>query len=331
MSGFLGNLLDGLAAIALAMGLPIAAGGTPPLAHGYVEGEYLRIAAPNAGMLESLSVARGAQVAAGAPLFAIDRATARAERDRLAAALAQARAQRADLATGKRAQEVAVLTAQKARAEAALRYSTAELARQQELVARKVSSPDKLDQARAAFGRDRGQLAEADAQVAVAALPARPEQLRAADEAVTQAEAALAQAERRLADLAPVAPAAALVEDTLYNPGEWVPAGSPVVSLLPPERVKLVLFVPETALAGVVPGGALSVRCDGCPAGLSARVSRIASQAEYTPPVIYSVGSREKLVFRVEARMEPASGRPLNPGLPVDVWLADGRPAGAGQ
>lgn len=327
MSGFLGSILDGLAALALAIGLPFASGGTPPLAHGYVEGEYLRIAAPSAGMLESLSVARGARVAAGAPLFAIDRATARAERDRLAAVLAQARAQRADLATGKRAQEVAVLTAQKARAEAALRYSIAELTRQQELVARKVASPDKLDQARAAFDRDRGQLAEAEAQLAVAALPARPEQLRAADEAVTQAEAALVQAERRLADLAPVAPAAALVEDTLYNPGEWVPAGSPVVSLLPPERVKLVLFVPETAMARLAPGGTLSVRCDGCPSGVSARVTRVASQAEYTPPVIYSVGSREKLVFRVEA----VPDRPLNPGLPVDVWPIDVGPVGAGQ
>ncbi|MFO8212413.1 hypothetical protein R2K36_33675, partial [Pseudomonas aeruginosa] len=89
----------------------------------------------------------------------------------------------------------AVLAAQKARAEAALRFSTAELARQRELVARKVSSPDKLDQALAAYDRDRGQLAEAEAQLAVAALPARPDQLRAADEAVTQAEAALAQAE----------------------------------------------------------------------------------------------------------------------------------------
>ncbi|MBK1837651.1 HlyD family efflux transporter periplasmic adaptor subunit [Azospirillum sp. YIM B02556] len=322
MSELLRSVLDGLTALALAIGLPFADGGPPPLAHGYVEGEYLRIAAPSAGMLESLPVARGARVAAGAPLFAIDRATAMAERDRLAAALAQARAQRADLATGKRPQEMAVLTAQKARAEAALRYSTAELSRQQELVARRVSSPDKLDQARAAHDRDRGHLAEAEAQLAVAALSARPEQLRAADEAVIQAEAALVQADRRLVDLAPVAPVAALVDDTLYNPGEWVPAGSPVVSLLPPERVKLVLFVPETAVATVSPGSSLSVHCDGCPPDLSARVTRIASQAEYTPPVIYSVGSREKLVFRVEA----VPDRPLNPGLPVDVW-----PAGAGR
>ncbi|MBP2299639.1 HlyD family secretion protein [Azospirillum picis] len=315
------GLLEWLAMLAATLGLPLA-GGPPPLAHGYVEGEYLRIAAPAAGTLESLSVARGTQVAAGAPLFAIDRTAARAERDRLAAALAQARAERADLATGRRPQEVAVLVSQKAQAEAALRYSTAELARQTQLTARRVSSPDKLDQARAAYDRDLGRLAEAEAQLAVAALPARDEQRRAADQAVMQAEAALVQAERRLADLAPTAPAGALVDDTLYNPGEWVPAGSPVVSLLPPERVKLVLFVPETALARAVPGTDLAIGCDGCPPGLSARILRVASQAEYTPPVIYSVGSRGKLVFRVEARPAATPGPPLNPGLPVDAWIA---------
>jgi len=314
-----------LAAAALWLGLPLGAnwgGGAPPFAHGYVEGEYLRLAAPAAGTLEQLSVRRGERVAAGAPLFAIDRATARAERDRLAAALAQARAQRADLDTGKRAEELAVVAAQKAQAEAALRLSMAELERQSALVARRVSSPDKLDTARAAFDRDRGRLAETEAQLAVAGLAGRPGQLRAADEAVVQAEAALAQGERRLADLAPVAPGEALVEDTLYNPGEWVPAGSPVVALLPPERVKLVVFVPETAVARVAPGTALRVRCDGCPDGLGARVTRVASKVEYTPPVIYSVGSREKLVFRVEAAPDPSPGFGLSPGLPVDVELA---------
>ncbi|CAO3417202.1 HlyD family secretion protein [Azospirillum doebereinerae] len=318
-----------LAAAALWLGLPLGAGwggGPPPLAHGYVEGEYLRIAAPAAGTLERLAVRRGERVSAGAPLFIIDRATATAERDRLAAALAQVRAQRADLDTGKRAEEVAVVAARKAQAEAALRLSMAELERQSELVARRVSSPDKLDTARAAFDRDRGRLAETQAQLAVAGLAGRPDQLRAADEAVAQAEAALAQAERRLADLAPVAPAGVppgtLVEDTLYNPGEWVPAGSPVVALLPPDRVKLVVFVPETAVARVAPGSALRLRCDGCPAGLGARVTHVASRAEYTPPVIYSVGSREKLVFRVEAVPDPSPDFALNPGLPVDVELA---------
>lgn len=307
------------AAVWLGQALGLAGGG-PPLVHGYVEGEYLRIAAPSAGTLERLDVARGTQVAAGAPLFAIDRTTARAERDRLAAAQAQAQAQRADLATGKRPEEVAVIAAQKAQAEAALRQSSADLERQAALVANRVSSPEKLDAARAAHDRDRARLAELQAQLAVAALPGRPEQIRAAEQAVAQAEAALAQADRRLQEMAPIAPAGGLVDDTLYNPGEWVPAGSPVVSLLPPGRVKLVLYVPEPLSTRAAPGAELRIRCDGCPAGLTARVTRVASRAEYTPPVIYSIGRREKLVFRVEAA--PSSPAGLNPGLPVDAELA---------
>lgn len=306
-----------LAAIAVALGL--GGSNAVPLAHGYVEGESLLVAAPASGTLETLSVMRGASVAAGAPLFALDLTTARAERERLAAALSQARAQLADLRKGKRPDELAVVVAQKAQAEAALRYSAIDLERQQTLVARKVSSDDRLDAARAAFDRDRARLAELTAQLAVSNLPARPDQLRAAEDAVTQADAALAQAVKRLAELAPAAPADALVEDTLFNPGEWVPAGSPVVSLLPPGNVKLVVFVPEPLMNRIRPGADLRVRCDGCPPDLTARVTYVSPRAEYTPPVIYSIGSREKLVFRVEAKPEAAA--PLNPGLPVDVEL----------
>lgn len=310
-------IADTLAATAVALGLGGAGG--PPLAHGYVEGEYLRIAAPAAGTLARLSVTRGARVEAGAPLFALDRTATTAEVDRLVAALDQARAQLADLEKGKRREELAVIAAQVDQAEAALRYSSAELERQRALALRKVSSETQLDSARTAYDRDRALLAEARAQMAVSNLPARSDQITAAEHAVRQASAALVEAKKRLSDMAPVAPQAALVDDTLYNAGEWVPAGSPVVSLLPPGKVKLVVFVPEPLLARVHPGDALPVRCDGCPAGLTARVTFIAPRAEYTPPVIYSVGSREKLVFRIEA--SPQGGAALNPGLPVDVEL----------
>ncbi|HYH19842.1 MAG TPA: HlyD family efflux transporter periplasmic adaptor subunit [Azospirillum sp.] len=308
---------DTLAALAVMLGL----GTTPnaPLVQGYVEGEYLRIAPPVAGTLQTLSVARGQTVKRGEPLFAMDLTAAGAERERLAAALAQARAQRADLAKGKRPEELAVVAAQLAQAEAALAYSHAELKRQEMLVARRVASPDKLDAARSAYDRDRARLDELTAQLAVSNLPARPDQLRAAEDAVAMAAAALAQQEQRLADMAPTAPADALVEDTLYNPGEWVPAGSPVVSLLPPGRVKVIAYVPERLMSGVRVGDVVRLRCDGCPANLTARVRYVSPRAEYTPPVIYSVQSRAKLVFRIEATPEEAAR--LNPGLPVDVEL----------
>lgn len=308
---------DTLATLAVTLGL----GAAPEVrvAQGYVEGEYLRIAPPAAGTLQALPVARGGTVRRGEPLFAMDLTAARAERERLAAALAQAQAQLADLTKGKRPEEVAVVAAQQAQAEAALAYSHAELKRQEALVARRVTSPDKLDAARSAFDRDRARLAELTAQLAVSNLPARPDQRRAAEDAVAMAAAALAQQEQRLADMAPAAPEDALVEDTLYNPGEWVPAGSPVVSLLPPGRVKVIAYVPEPLMSGIRPGDAVRLRCDGCPAGLTARVRYVSPRAEYTPPVIYSVQSRAKLVFRVEAAPEGAVQ--LNPGLPVDVEL----------
>jgi HlyD family secretion protein len=67
-------------------------------------------------------------------------------------------------------------------------------------------------------------------------------------------------------------------------------------------------------------GQQIRVRCDGCAPNLTARISFVAPQAEYTPPVIYSNESRAKLVFRIEAR--PDGATPLHPGQPVDVVLA---------
>jgi len=108
------------------------------------------------------------------------------------------------------------------------------------------------------------------------------------------------------------------MQDTFFVEGEWVPAGRPVVSILPPGNVKARFYVPETVLASLQPGKALEIRCDGCPAPLAAKVSFVSTQAEYTPPVLYSKESRTKLLFLVEARLEGAS---LRPGQPVDVRL----------
>ena len=137
---------------------------------------------------------------------------------------------------------------------------------------------------------------------------------------VQAARDALAQAQWRLDQKAQSAPADALVVDTLYRPGEYVAAGAPVVSLLPPGNVKVRFYVPETTVANVRPGMTASVRCDGCGEPIPVRIDFVAPEAEYTPPVIYSRENRAKLVFLVEARPErPASV--LRPGLPVEVSL----------
>jgi len=289
--------------------------------HGYVEGEYVRVAAPLAGRLERLPVARGDRIEAGALLFSLDLTEARAERDRAAASLAQARANLADLRKGKRTPELDVMAAQKAQAEASMRLSEATLRRQESLLATGNTPHERVDEARSAYARDRARVAELTSQLEVGRLPAREDEIQAAEAAVRVAAAMLERAEQQLADLAPAAPEPALVEETYYRPGEWVPASSPVVSLLPPQNVKIRFYVPEARLGELAVGQRIAVHCDSCPPGQTARISFIAPAAEYTPPVIYSNESRAKLVFRIEARPDPAANR-LHPGQPVDVRLA---------
>ena len=94
-----------------------------------------------------------------------------------------------------------------------------------------------------------------------------------------------------------------------------------MVSLLPEGAVKLRLFVPETAISAIARGSRLQVRCDGCPDGLTATVSYVADGPEFTPPVIYSLENRQKLVYLIEAR--PDAGSDLKPGQIVDVALPE--------
>lgn len=286
---------------------------------GYVEGELVRVAAPVEGRLASLAVERGAEVAAGAPLFALDQTIQRAVRDEALASLRRAQANLADLRKGEREEELAAIEARRAQAEADLVLAEQRLRRQQELVRTSASARDRLDEAMAQAKSDRALVDQLTAELAVARLGGRSDRIDAAEAEVAAAEAGLASAEHRLAELAPVAPAAARVEDTHFRPGERVPADRPVVSLLPPENVKLRFFVPEPRLSRLAPGVEVAWSCDGCPAGLTARISFVSGEAEFTPPVIYSIGSREKLVFMVEAR--PAAGFLPRPGQPVDVRL----------
>jgi HlyD family secretion protein len=107
------------------------------------------------------------------------------------------------------------------------------------------------------------------------------------------------------------------VEDVFFRPGEWVPANQPVLSLLLDDRIKVRFFVPEEQVPLYRPGLTVAVGCDGCGPPRSARIAYVSPRAEFTPPVIYSRGSREKLVFMVEAVPERPSS--LAPGQPVNV------------
>lgn len=285
---------------------------------GYVEGETRLIGPPAAGRLVARPVRRGEQVAAGALLFRIDPATAQAQLSQAQAAHVQAEAQLADLLTGRRAPEQAVTRAQLAQAEAQATLARRQFDRNAQLVGTSAVSRSTYDQARATWEAAVGRVTELKAQLEVGGLPARPDAIAAARANVAAQQAAVAQAEARLADLSLSAPVAGLVQDTFYDVGEYVPAGQPVLALLPPGAVKLRFFVPEAEIARARPGAQIGFTCDGCTAGLTATISYVAPGAEYTPPVIYSESARNKLVFLVEARPDRPDPA-LRPGLPVQV------------
>jgi HlyD family secretion protein len=220
---------------------------------GYVEGEFVYVASPLAGQLETLSVQRGQQVTAGQPLFALDETAEKAAREQ---------------------------------AQAALALSEADYARQEQLVRKGPASVQDFDRARSTRDQDRQRL--------------------------TQAEWNYDQKRQS-------APQAGFVYDTLYRQGEWVAAGKPAVVLLPPQNIKVRAFVPETRIGTIHYGQTVRVLVDGVRDPFVGQVSYISPHAEYTPPVIYSRESREKLVFMVESVFDPAVSAKLHPGQPVDV------------
>jgi HlyD family secretion protein len=237
---------------------------------GYVEGDYVRVAAPVGGRLAELNVERGANVEKDAPLFSLEQ-----ERERAAVTEADERLNQANVQ---------------------LQLSQTQLRRQNDLRKRGLSTVEQYDIARAQADAAKGRIDELQAQ---------------RDQATWQ-----------LQQRTQAAGAAGIVDEIYFRPGEWVPAGAPVVSLLPPENRRIRFFVPESIAGGIKAGQGISASCDGCGAAIAGHVIFISPTVEFTPPVIYSRGQRERLMFLVEALPDASAATRLHPGQPLDVTLA---------
>lgn len=287
---------------------------------GYVEAETMYVAAPVSGRLAARPVDRGASVAAGTVLFSLDPESTDADTARLEAQLQAAQAQATDLSQARQRQaELDIARAGEAAAQAALTKAEHDFSRIAALYGKGFASRAQLDAARAARDGASANLAQSRAQIRSGELTAgRAGQQAAAGAEVAGAEAALRGQRQRRREIAPVAPARGVVEQTFYNPGEWVPANAPVVSILPDDKRKLRFYVPQDQITGLKPGMTIRYTCDGCGGTRQASISYIAPRTEYSPPVIYSENARAKLVFLVEALL-PAAQKPLPPGLPIEV------------
>ena len=295
---------------------------------GYVEAEYTYVAPLEAGRIVALNVERGDQVEEGQPLFALEHDSEWAAREQAAAELAGAQSDLADLQKGDRPEDLAIIQAQLDEARASLALSVPRLQRREKMVKGSIVGEEELDEAKAAILQDRGNIAEYEARLVEARLPARIDKIAAQEKLVAARKASLADAEWRLSRRQEKAPAAGRIEDVFFRAGETASAGQGVVSMLTPDKLKLRFFVPEPELTDIAVGQKVAVTCDGCPPNLTATVSFIARAAEFTPPVIYSLTRREKLVFLVEAKPDDLS-QPWHPGLPVDVTPLPTQSAGS--
>ena len=315
--------------LAIPIALALTACGNPNNGRmqGWIEGDFVFVGPDEMGRVETLNVREGDQVSNGAPLFSVDADLQQSDVNTTAAQVAEARARLQRLeAAQQRKEEIMVLRAQENRAEAMLQLSTAELERQQALTAKGVGTQAALDTAKANFSRDRAALDEVRRQITVAQMSSREEDIAAARQTLAAAESRKSAAETRLARRKLASPVSGAVQQIYYRPGEMVPAGRPVVSILPPGNIKVRFFIGEPLLPNIALGDTIDVTCDGCAKPVAARVSFIARSAEYTPPVIYSLEERNKLVFMIEARTETPEG--LRVGQPVSVALT-GRTAEA--
>jgi len=143
--------------------------------------------------------------------------------------------------------------------------------------------------------------------------------LDAAVSALRVAEARVVTSQTRLARRIGYAPVGGTVQQIYFRVGETVPAQRPVLSIMPPGNMKVRFYVPETELPKLAIGEEVRVTCDNCAADLTAKIYFIATSAEYTPPVIYSLDERNKLVYLIQAR--PSRPDVLRVGQPISVFL----------
>jgi HlyD family secretion protein len=301
--------------LALFFGLGAA---DPTAYNGYAEAEYIYVAPSAAGRISAINAVEGAQVSAGDVLFRIDDSHQTAALRAAEAQVAVAQANLENLETGSRTAEVAVIRASLDQALADQQLAQSTLKRSQQLFDSGSISKVRVDVDAATLQSATARVAQLEAQLEVAELPAREAQRIAAAASHAAAVAQRDDASLALADRQVEAPTHGVIDKVYFNEGEVAGAGVPIVSILPPDTLSALFFVPEARRADMQPGDILDVTCSNCPPDLVARVTRIAATPQYTPPIIYSREERSRLVFRAEADLESAGS--LLPGQPLTLF-----------
>ena len=288
---------------------------------GYSYGEFIYLSFPFDTKIEQLLVSKGETVKKGQPLikaadFPQENALRQAE-GRIAAEKALLR----NLQTGERMAALAVIQAQLDRAASAARLASRQLTRKKQLYQQKMISTAEWEKIKSEYAQKKAQVTELSHQLELKKLPARQDEI---NQQKSQLEAAMLQRNKAHWDLQQtilMASQNAIVYDILYHPGEHSAAGKPVITLLPPDNIKIRFYIPEKRLSEIQAGSKVKIYYNGNSRPISGYINYISPQAEFSPPVIYSTQRREKLLFMVEAIPLKDTSPLIKPGQPVNVEI----------
>ncbi|CEK09572.1 HlyD family secretion protein [Legionella hackeliae] len=302
-----------------AMVLLSACDRSPKQYQGYVEGENIYLASPNSGILKQLFVHRGDQVKKGQILFQLDEDPQILVVKQYEADLVQAQKTLNDLEQPRRTPEIEAIKAQIEQTEARLKLAEIRVRRMQTLYAKQAIDKDSVDAAIARYKELQQLKIQYESNLQLARLGSRNEQVKAQQAQVISLTARLKEAQWQLNQKRMYAPAAGYIFDTYFQVGEFVANEQAVLSLLPPQYVRIQFFVPVDILPRLKRGQRIQFLCFGCSSRGTAVINYISPEAEYVPPLVFSRENNDKLVFRIKARIDQPEK--FKPGQPVTVLI----------
>ncbi|PHR60603.1 MAG: hypothetical protein COA47_07535 [Robiginitomaculum sp.] len=289
----------------------------PGIHYGYVEARLAHIAPIPSGRITNLSVREGQQVTKDQLLFSIDPIRAEAALASARSSSDAARARLADLQKAGRPAEIRAAEQILVQRKANLVLANESLHRSETLVQQKLAPTARLDSDTASRDAALAGVEEAKARLSLLKQPARADQIVAAKASASQMQAQVEQTAFDLDQYQIKALRSAKVEILYRQTGELAGPTSPVLALLYPDQTRVRWFIPEPELQKIKAGLEVNLTCDGCAAGLRGKVSFIAGQSEFTPPVIFTQQERAKLVWMVE--VTPDTPEQFRIGQPVKI------------
>ena len=285
---------------------------------GYVEDKTIAITAPQSGWINQVNVDRGDEVHLDQALFSLDDTQSKAQLNSARAKADAAKATAIDLSKGARPQDLAPLEASVRQAQSAYELARANFQRYEALNRQGYASQSTLDSYKSA-----NDTAYAALQVAIKTLDdkklaARDDEKRAALATAQAAGEDVAAQDWQTSDRSVHARTQGVVDERLREVGEFVAQGTPVLTLRPTGRQFVRFYVPQSVVSDLKLGQLVSLTCDGCH-NQRARIRFVNAQPEFTPPVIYSLKERQKLVFLIEA--VPEHPETLHAGQAIDIAL----------